>query len=376
METHSASLSLTRKLLSFNTINPPGKERACAQYLGSLLQEGGFQLRYYEFDEERTSLLAHRQGIGKKDAICFNGHIDTVPLGAAMWGKDPFSGEIDGGKIYGRGSTDMKAGVAAMVVAALRVAKMPKAVAGITLAITAGEETGCQGAHHLARLGNMPGKVGAIIVGEPTANYALVGHKGAMWLEARTTGVTAHGSMLELGVNAIYKAAQIVTKLQTYDFTTAPHPLLGAPSLNVGTISGGSNINSVPDQATIGIDIRTIPSQTNTEVYEKLKSSLGEEVELRQLLSAGSVAIDPHHEWVQEVFEIMESFLKERPVARVATYFTDASALTPAFGGAPTIILGPGEPTMAHKTDEFCYVAKIEEATEAYFEIAKKWCRL
>jgi succinyl-diaminopimelate desuccinylase len=99
-------------------------------------------------------------------------------------------------------------------------------------------------------------------------------------------------------------------------------------------------------------------------------------VELRRVVDVDSVATDPGVEWVQEVFRIMESFLKERPVARGVTYFTDASVLTPTFGSVPTVILGPGEPTMAHKTDEFCYINKIEEATEAYFEIAKNWCSL
>jgi succinyl-diaminopimelate desuccinylase len=105
----------------------------------------------------------------------------------------------------------MKAGVAAMVVAALRVAKMPKGEAGITLIITASEETGSQGAYHLAKLGDKLGKVGTLVVGEPTANYPILAHKGSLWLEARTTGVTAHGSMPEQGVNAIYKAVQVIT---------------------------------------------------------------------------------------------------------------------------------------------------------------------
>jgi succinyl-diaminopimelate desuccinylase len=94
------------------------------------------------------------------------------------------------------------------------------------------------------------------------------------------------------------------------------------------------------------------------------------------VVDVGSVATDPEHEWVQQVFEIMELLLKERPVARGVSYFTDASFLTPAFGSAPTIILGPGEPTQAHKTDEFCYIDKIEEAADAYFEIAEAWCGL
>lgn len=374
MKRSLSPLSLTRELLSFNTINPPGRERECAEYIGKLLEEGGFKVELHEFDKKRTSLVARYEGLGEKAPICFSGHIDTVPLGAADWSKDPFSGDMDGDKVFGRGSSDMKGGVAAMVVAVLRLPEISKAAAGITIIITASEETGSKGAYHLLGPGNALGKAGALVVGEPTSNYPLVGHKGSLWLEARATGVTAHGSIPEEGVNAIYKAVEAVNKLQKYEFNISPHPFLGSPTLNVGTISGGININSVPDQATIGIDIRTIPGQTNSDVYENMKSLLGKEIELKRLVDVGSVATDPQDDWVQGVFDIMEPFLKERPTARGVAYFTDASVLTPAFGHPPTVILGPGEPTMAHKTDEYCRISKIEEATEAYIEIAKNWC--
>ena len=366
-------LSLTRELLAFNTINPPGVERNCAEYVGKLLEDGGFKVDFYEFDESRTSLIARMEGSEKKAPICFTGHLDTIPLGTKRWSKDPFKGEVDGDKLYGRGSSDMKSGVAAMIVASLRLAKMSKGKAPMTLVITAGEETGSQGAAYLSNLGNVLGKSGAIVVGEPTSNYPLVGHKGSLWLEIQTTGVTAHGSMPEKGVNAIYKAVEAVTKLQKFDFNVAPHPFLGKPTLNVGTIAGGLNINSVPDQATIGVDIRTIPGLNNNDVYEKLQSYLGEEVKLRRVVDVDSVTADPQDDWIQEVFAILESILKERPEPRGVAYFTDASILTPAFGNPPTVILGPGEPDMAHKTDEFCYISKIEEAAQAYLEIATKW---
>lgn len=369
-------LSLTRKLLSLNTINPPGQEHECAKYIGKLLEDGGFNTGYYEFAKGRPSLIARMEDNADNAPICFTGHIDTVPLGAVDWNKDPFGGELDGNKIYGRGSTDMKGGVAAMVIAALTLARISNGKAAITLIITAGEETGCQGAYHLARLGNVLGRAGAIVVGEPTSNYPLVGHKGALWLEAYTTGVTAHGSMPEQGVNAIYKAARAVTKLQKYNFNVLPHPVLGLPTLNVGTISGGMNINSVPDKAVIGVDIRTIPGQDNNSVYEELQSYLGEEVKLKYLLDVGGVSTDPQNDWIQGVFQVMEKLLQERPLSRGATYFTDASVLTHAYNHPPTVILGPGEITMAHKTDEFCYIPKIELAVEAYIEVANKWCNL
>jgi succinyl-diaminopimelate desuccinylase len=369
-------LSLTKKLISFNTVNPPGQERECARYIGTLLEDGGFKTEYFEFEERRTSLVARIQGKGNKGPLCFTGHMDTVPIGTAQWMSDPLGGECEGDKIYGRGSTDMKAGLAAMMIAALRLGKMPRGNAGITVVITAGEETGCQGAYHLAKSGSRLGEAGLLIVGEPTSNYPLLGHKGALWLEAKTTGTAAHGSMPEQGDNAIVKAALAVTKLQKYAFTIPFHPLLGAPTLNVGTISGGLTINSVPDQASVGIDIRTIPGQMNKDVYESVQSFLGEEVHIKRLIDVGSVITDPQHEWVQKVFDIMTPLLHEPPVPRGVSYFTDASVLTPALGDPPTIILGPGEPEMAHKPNEFCYASKIEQAAEAYVEIAKKWCAL
>jgi len=117
-----------------------------------------------------------------------------------------------------------------------------------------------------------------------------------------------------------------------------------------------------------------IPGITHSDLFQQLQSYLGQEVELEYLLDLGNVATDPQNRSVQEVFDIMERFLNGRPEPRGAAYFTDASIFTPALGNPPTIILGPGEPTMAHKTDEFCYVSKIEDATEAYFQIAQKWC--
>ncbi len=374
MGTDLNALSLTRDLLALNTVNPPGQEHRCAQYLGQLLKDGGFEVAFYEFAEGRTSLVARMESGAKRPPLCFSGHMDTIPLGAESWRRDPFGGVVDGDRVYGRGASDMKSGLAAMVVAALRLRKLPKNSAGMTLVFTAGEETGSQGAAHLAGLKGGLGQCGALVVGEPTANYPLVGHKGSLWLEIQTTGITAHGSMPEQGVNAIYKAVEVVNKLREFDFNIAHHPILGRPTLNVGTIAGGLNINSVPDRAAIGVDIRTIPGLRHDEVYAKMKSYLGEAVSIRRVIDVASMTTDPENEWIQAVFDIMESFHQERPVPRGVAYFTDASILTPAFNNPPTVILGPGDPAMAHKTDEFCHISKIEEAAEVYFEIARKWC--
>lgn len=370
------ALELTRELLRFQTINPPGQERECAEYLAKLLEGGGFQTELHEFADARTSLIARYPGTGDTPPICFTGHIDTVPLGAMPWTQDPFAGDITEGKMYGRGSSDMKSGVAAFVVAALRLTESSRPTSGLVLVITAGEETGCEGAAHLVDRGNVLGAAGAVVVGEPTSNYPLVGHKGALWLEAKTKGVTAHGSMPEKGVNAVYKAAHAVYKLEDFGFNIAPHPSLGSPTLNVGTIHGGMNINSVPDETVIGVDIRTIPAQTHDGVRDMLADYLGDDVAINAIVDVEGVWSDPKGAWVQRVFGIMEDVLGERPASRSATYFTDASVLTPAFGDPPTVILGPGEASMAHQTDEYCYVERIDQAVEAYTRIAKDWCGL
>lgn len=368
------SIDLTRKLLAFNTMNPPGQEQECAKYLGALLESVGFQVHYYEFAPRRTTVVAHLRGMSDRIPLCFTGHLDTVPLGAMPWHQDPFAGEVEGNKIYGRGATDMKSGVAATIVAAIRLAQLPTPKAGLTLVLTAGEETCCQGAYHLASLEHSLGEVGAIVVGEPTANYPWIGHKGAVRFEIRTKGITAHASLPEQGVNAVYKAAQAVLKLQDFDFRVAPHSILGKPTLNVGTISGGLNINSVPDYCVIGVDIRTIPNQDHAAIRQQLQDFLGREVEIELLNEAKSIATDEKNQWIQSIFRVVEPYLKTQPVAKGATFFTDASVLTPAFGYPPTVILGPGEPEMAHKTNEFCHISKIEEVVEIYTKIAEEWC--
>ena len=113
---------LTRRLISYNTVNPPGNERECATFIGDLLNAGGFDVGYHEFAPRRTSLVARKIFNGDRPPLCFSGHLDTVPLGLSQWAGDPFGGDTDGDRIYGRGSSDMKGGLAAMILAGLRIA--------------------------------------------------------------------------------------------------------------------------------------------------------------------------------------------------------------------------------------------------------------
>ena len=369
------AVALTRELVQLNTVNPPGNEETCARRLGALLEQAGFATAYHRLGDKRANLVARIGGQEGRKRLCFTGHIDTVPLGAAPWHKDPFAGETDAGRLYGRGTSDMKCGVAAFVAAAVHLGRKLERTPGLELVITAGEETGCQGAFDLLDKGVL-GEAGAVVVGEPTSNYPLVGHKGAFWLQARTRGVTAHGSMPEKGVNAIYKAAAALHSLERFRFANAPHPLMGQATLNVGTIRGGLNINSVPDEAVFAIDIRTVPTSRHAEVKAQLQRELGPEVELETLLDLEPVYTPESDAWMQEIFDLLQPHLGARPEARTATYFTDAAALSRAYRAPPTVILGPGEAQMAHQTDEYCVMDRVQTAVSVYEDIARRWCRL
>lgn len=374
MRTRDA-VALTRDLLHFDTVNPPGLERDCAHLAGRLLQDAGFSVEFHEYEKDRTSVIARAGGTaGAKPPLCLTGHLDVVPLGTRKWSKDPFAGEADGDKLYGRGSSDMKAGVAAMLVAALSFAKKLHGTPGIVLVLTASEENGCVGSRHLAALPGLMGKAGAIVVGEPTSNYPMVGHKGSIKFHAAFKGVSAHGSMPQLGVNAIYKAAKAIGRLEEFQFGVAEHPVMGLPTMNVGTVEGGSGVNLVPDLATIGVDIRTVPGTDHEALLARLKALLAD-AELEVFADSESVWTEPDDAWIQRVFEICKPILKEAPVARTAPYMTDAANLRMVYAGAPTVVLGPGEAAMAHQTDEYCHLERIRQSVQIYEELIRDWCR-
>jgi succinyl-diaminopimelate desuccinylase len=368
-------VELTSELVRTRTINPPGDERRAAELVGRRLEAAGLALTEHELGPGRTSLVARWPGRGDGPALCLTAHLDTVPLGQAEWEHDPLGGEIDGDRLYGRGSSDMKGGLAAIVLAAERVAALGRGSAGLELVLCAGEETGCDGALALVHDGVL-GEAGAVLVAEPTSNYPCVAHKGVVWLDARTEGKTAHGSMPQLGRNAIYPLARAIGALESFSFDVAPHDLLGEPTLNLGTIGGGLNINSVPDGATAGIDVRTVPGMTGDGVRARLAEVLGPDVRVDARLALEAIDTDPADPWVVEVFDVLEPLIGERPEPRGLAYFTDAAALAPAYGSPPTIICGPGDADQAHRTDESCSVARLEAAEEAVFEIARRWCGL
>ena len=366
-------LELTRKLLSFNTINPPGNEAEIAGYAGGILERHGFETRLYQFEHNRLHLVAGKGTSSGAPALVFSGHFDTVPLGAADWNEDPFSGEIKGDKLYGRGSSDMKSGLAAMISAAVNATEEHIPEGGVRLIFTAGEELGCQGIRQLAEIYENPGRAGAVIIAEPTANVPAVGHKGALYFNATTEGKTAHSSMPEKGVNAIYKAARGIMEIEKLKFSAVEDPLLGFPTINVGKMNGGMNINSVPDHAEFTIDVRSTKGLSHHDIILYLSEILGNDIRLEKLVDLEPVSTSESDPFIRKVYAFCsESGIPySGPVA--LPYVTDGSVLQHLYPDAPVVILGPGQPEMAHQTDEFCYISKIRQAVEIYEKIIKNW---
>ena len=362
-------IELSQKLISFDTVNTPGNELAAMVYLEGVLAQAGFKTNLHEFEKGRANLIATVSSPAANPPLCLTGHIDVVPLGKTKWSTDPFGGEVKDGKIYGRGSSDMKCGVASIVLAAIEAHKQKPDQLDLCLILTAGEEKGYEGAKAIIREKVVTGPIEALIVAEPTSNIPWFGHKGCLWFEATATGKAAHGSTPELGENAIYKAVKAINILQNFDFKTPAHPLHGKPTLSIGTIKGGSNINSVPDYAEFTIDIRTLPNQDLSEVEKNIAKALQGLVTVKTISDGGAIATDPQHPWMQKVLSLFKKEGKKDQQFEFGNYVTDAGILTPSLGNPPTLILGAGESGQAHKVDEYCYIEKLNESFDLYLKI-------
>ncbi|MGR7024521.1 M20 family metallopeptidase [Geodermatophilus sp. URMC 62] len=284
-------------------------------------------------------------------------HVDTVPVpDAGAWARDPFGAELDGGRVWGRGGSDMKAGVVAAV-AALAAADPQTPVA---LLLTSDEEVGSRGAAAAAAaVADLP--VGAVVVPEATGNQVVLGHKGALWLAVRTAGRAAHGSTPERGHNAVLDLAAVLARAgSALPFRT--HPFLGTETWNPGVVSGGTVPNVVPDRAEVVVDMRTVTEGGDLLSWWRAQPEVAD-VEVRvDLPPVGTPADDP---WV--------ATLPAPVLTTPATYFTDASVLVRVVGGAPVVVWGPGTPAVMHARDEYVELAELEQAAAAFTDVVGRW---
>ncbi|WNV75607.1 M20/M25/M40 family metallo-hydrolase [Geodermatophilus sp. DSM 44513] len=284
-------------------------------------------------------------------------HVDTVPVpDAGAWQRDPFGADLEDGRVWGRGGSDMKAGVVAAA-AALAAADPQTPVA---LLLTSDEETGSQGAAAAAEaVDGLP--VGAVVVPEATGNQVVLGHKGALWLAVRTAGRAAHGSTPERGHNAVLDLVALLGRAGGA-LPLRTDPFLGTETWNPGVVSGGTVFNVVPDRAEVLVDMRTVGEGADLLAWWRAQPEVAD-VEVRvDLPPVGTPADDP---WVASLPAAV------RPVP--ATYFTDASVLVRVVGGAPIVVWGPGTPAVMHAVDEYVELAEVQQAAEAFGAVLTRW---
>lgn len=358
-------VELAQQLVRIDTCG--GHEGDAADVLVPLLRGAGMQVGIVEMAPGRPSIIADLRPDVPGPARVFTGHLDTVPYAEDDWRFDPLGGAVEDGRVQGRGASDMKGGVAAVVAAAVAAAGDERC-GPVRLVLTAGEETGCEGAKFLATSGVLePAEL--LVVAEPTSNRVCVGHKGVLWLRLTMTGRAAHGSMPELGDNAVVKAARAILALDALGLDRDDaHPLLGRSTANVGFAHGGTDFNIVPARAEVGVDFRIAPPRESASLIGAIRDILGDAVDIEQVLDLPAVDTAPGDAWVRAV-----AALKDAAPGEVAPtglpYFTDAAALSAPLGHPPVVIVGPGDPEHAHVADESCGVDNIRDATALYTRI-------
>ena len=234
-------VDICQQLVRTRSVNPPGDEEAVARLAAALLSEAGLSVEVVPHGPGRASVLARLRGTGRAPGLLYSAHLDTVAPGAEPWTRDPFGGELAEGRVWGRGAADMKGGMAAMIAAAMALSRVTArtgaALRGdLVLALTAGEEVNSMGAAVLATRPGL-GPVQAVVVAEPSSNDLYIAEKGALWVELTTTGRTAHGSMPDLGRNAVMMMVALLAELDRLPVSFVPHPLLGGFTRSASTPS-------------------------------------------------------------------------------------------------------------------------------------------
>jgi acetylornithine deacetylase len=336
----------------------------------------------------RDNLLAKVEGeppLGEGgELLLWDVHQDTVPVEGMSIA--PFGGEIRGGRVYGRGATDVKGSMAAML-SALSRSRPSGRRPTIILACTANEECGFTGAWKLGRMWAhevdpfLVRRPDAAIVAEPTELDVVVAHQGVVRWRCRTIGRAAHTSRPEAGMNAIYAMAQIVQAIERYHGELAAkgplHRLCGRPSVCVSTIRGGVGINTVADRATIEIDRRLGPAERPERAYEELVRYVARHANLggclvehdRPFMESAGLGNDRNTPLAERLACIVRDHGRASRLVGVP-YGTDAPAIASA--GVPTVVFGPGSIEQAHTADEHIEIDELLLATEIFYEVACK----
>ncbi|MBC6439563.1 MAG: M20 family metallopeptidase [Rhodospirillales bacterium] len=371
----SEVVDLLRHLVRHETCDPPGREIDIARMVHDRLGSSGLESELDAFEPGRANVIARVRGGGDRPAIVFSAHFDTVPPGEQPWIHDPFAAEIVDGKLYGRGSADMKSGMAAMIVAAERLAASGDRLGGdVVLALSAGESSNALGARRMVETGALDG-CGALLVSEPSTMDVLLAEKGALWVRLIAHGKLGHRSGDETGTggqSAIERMLDALVSLRSFHFDVPDHPLLGAPLVNVGTIRGGTVVNLTPDRCEAGVDLRILPGMDPSEAEQALLAHVGTDLELERMDFKPPVETAVDHPFARICLDAVTTARGRPAVPGGASYYSDASVLAPAFD-IPMVIIGPGLLGMSGQTDEHVETADVEAAVAVFEQVARNW---
>ena len=365
-------VALLSDLVAIDSVNPSlvdggAGETEIARYISDWAAANGLDAQTIEETPGRPSVLVTARGSGAGRTLLLCGHIDTVNVEGMI---DPHKPRIDGDRLHGRGAYDMKAGVAAALIAA-RDAGEARLAGDVVVAAVSDEEHSSTGVQQCLRHVTAD----AAIVTEPTELEVVVAHKGFVWIEIEVTGEPAHGSRPHLGVDAIVKMGPVLTALGELDEALAArtHPLLGRGSVHASVIEGGVELSSYPGRCVLGLERRTLPGETAAEVEREVAELLDRcraadpdlRAEMRTLLVREPFEVDPGGEIVEAVREASGGEIGG------ASYWADAAFIAAA--GIPTVMFGPSG-AGAHALEEWVSISDTETVARTLTEVAKRLC--
>jgi acetylornithine deacetylase len=375
------AVALARALIKIDSRNPtlapdsPG-EGDCARFLASVLDDWGFSVEVLEGITYRPNVVA-RLGPADAPALMLNGHLDVV--GTEGMVHEPFSAEVRGNRIYGRGSADMKGGVAAMCAAAINGIDA-SADRQIIIAAVSDEEYESLGMRELIAAGI---RAEAAIITEPTKLAICPAHRGFVWMDVAFKGRAAHGSRYDIGIDAITHAGLVLAELDKLEQgrESGPrHPLLGRGSLHASKIGGGVGMSTYPEECNLAIERRTLPGESEKNALKEVTDAcaavrithpqLDARVTLSTAQAPSDVALD-----APIVARLRAALEREGVPVRVEglSAWTDAALLNEA--GVPTICFGPGDIALAHAAEEFVQIEEIDVATRVLARVVGDWSR-
>lgn len=360
------------------------QEKKIAFYIKAFFDKEGISCGVTEIADGRYNVDAVIKGTGGGKSLLLTGHIDTVPPYDM---EDAFSGRIEDGKVFGRGACDMKGPLASMMTAMAALKRSGVRLKGdLYFSGVADEEEKGMGTAYLIKNG-VPAD--GVVVGEPTSLAIAPGHKGLEWIEIEFTGKKVHGGRQKDGINAVEMAARFINRLyEEYVplLESRAYPVLGAPTVNVGTISGGDQPSTVPDKCTLTLDRRMVPSETIPQVYAELEE-IGTELHcedprfnctVRDVFEGSGIL--PHIPFVTDEDDPLMIAVKEaceENGAEIKTEpfpaWTDAGFIA-AGTNSKCVVLGPGALAVAHSADEYIDVSEAYKAAEIYALCALKYC--